>query len=57
MKQNSEELAQTETRNIGKAIMNSRGEAVGVSLVLDYYAGAANKVFGETIPSAGPGSS
>ena len=55
VKQNSEELAQTETRNIGKAIANSRGEAVGVSLVLDYYAGAANKVFGETIPVGRPG--
>ena len=55
VKQHSEELAQTETRNIGKAIMNSRGEAVGVSLVLDYYAGAANKVFGETIPVGRPG--
>ena len=55
VKQNSEELALTETRNIGKAITNSRGEAVGVSLVLDYYAGAANKVFGETIPVGRPG--
>jgi betaine-aldehyde dehydrogenase len=55
VKQNSEELARTETRNIGKAIANSRGEAVGVSLVLDYYAGAANKVFGETIPVGRPG--
>ena len=42
-------------RNIGKAIMSGRGEVVGVSLVLDYYAGAANKVFGETIPVGRPG--
>ena len=55
VKQASEELAQTETRNIGKAITNSRGEAVGVGLVLDYYAGAANKIFGETIPVGRPG--
>jgi betaine-aldehyde dehydrogenase len=55
VKQHSEELAATETRNMGKAITNSRGEAVGVSLVLDYYAGAANKVFGETIPVGRPG--
>jgi acyl-CoA reductase-like NAD-dependent aldehyde dehydrogenase len=55
VKQHSDELAGTETRNMGKAITNSRGEAVGVSLVLDYYAGAANKVFGETIPVGRPG--
>ena len=55
VKGHSEELALLETRNIGKPITNARGEAVGVSLVLDYYAGAANKLFGETIPVGRPG--
>ena len=55
VKQHSEELALLETRNIGKPITNARGEAVGVNLVLDYYAGAANKLFGETIPVGRPG--
>jgi betaine-aldehyde dehydrogenase len=55
IKQNSEELAQLESRNVGKPIVGARGEVVGASLVFDYYAGAANKVFGETIPVSKPG--
>ena len=55
VKGNSEELAQLETANGGKPITSSRGEVVGASLVFDYYAGAANKVFGQTIPVSKPG--
>ena len=55
VKQNSEELAQLETANVGKPISSSRGEVVGASLVFDYYAGAANKIFGQTIPVSKPG--
>ena len=55
VKAHTEELAQLESRMIGKPITNARGEAVGVSLVLDYYAGAANKIFGETVPVGRPG--
>jgi betaine-aldehyde dehydrogenase len=55
IKQHSEELALLETRNVGKPIGGSRGEVVGASLVFDYYAGAANKIFGETIPVSKPG--
>ena len=55
VKQKSEELAQLETANVGKPITSSRGEVVGASLVFDYYAGAANKVFGQTIPVSKPG--
>jgi acyl-CoA reductase-like NAD-dependent aldehyde dehydrogenase len=55
VKKASEELAQLETRNVGKPITSSRGEVVGASLVFDYYAGAANKIFGETIPVGKPG--
>ena len=55
IKQNSEELAQLETANVGKPINASRGEVVGASLVFDYYAGAANKIFGQTIPVSKPG--
>ena len=50
-----EELAQLESRNVGKPISGARGEALGVSFVFDYYAGAANKLFGETIPVSKPG--
>jgi betaine-aldehyde dehydrogenase len=55
IKQHSEELAQLESRNTGKPITSARGEIVGSSLVFDYYAGAANKIFGQTIPVSKPG--
>ena len=54
-KKNMEELAQIDRENVGKPITSSRGEAFAVSLVLEYYAGAANKHFGETIPTSVPG--
>ncbi|MFL5778679.1 MAG: aldehyde dehydrogenase family protein, partial [Chloroflexota bacterium] len=49
IKDRSEELAQLESRNVGKPISSARGEVIGASLVFDYYAGAANKIFGQTI--------
>jgi len=55
IKKNSEELASLESRNVGKPIGGARGEVIGASLVFDYYAGAANKVFGQTIPVSKPG--
>ena len=55
VKSNTEELSQLESRNVGKPITSARGEVTGASLVFDYYAGAANKVFGETIPVSKPG--
>jgi acyl-CoA reductase-like NAD-dependent aldehyde dehydrogenase len=55
VKRNVEELAQLETANVGKPITSSRGEAFAVSLVFEYYGGAANKAFGQTIPVSKPG--
>ena len=55
LKKNSEEIAWLESRNGGKPISGARGEVIGASLVFDYYAGAANKVFGQTIPVSKPG--
>ena len=55
IKEHSEELARLESANVGKPIAVARGEVVGASLVFDYYAGAANKVFGQTIPVTKPG--
>jgi acyl-CoA reductase-like NAD-dependent aldehyde dehydrogenase len=55
VKQHLEELAQLESQNVGKPITSARGEALAVSLVFEYYAGAANKHFGETIPVSRPG--
>ena len=45
IKKNSEELAWLESRNGGKPITSARGEIIGASLVFDYYAGAANKIY------------
>jgi betaine-aldehyde dehydrogenase len=55
VKAHTEELSQLESRNVGKPIGGARGEVTGASLVFDYYAGAANKLFGETIPVSKPG--
>ena len=55
LKEHSEELAQLESQNVGKPISGARGEVIGASLVFDYYAGAANKIFGQTIPVTKPG--
>src|SRR5438552_3135406 len=55
VREHLEELAQLESRNVGKPISGARGEALAVSFVFDYYAGAANKLFGETIPVSKPG--
>jgi betaine-aldehyde dehydrogenase len=54
-RRNVEELAQIDRENVGKPISASRNEAFAVNLVLEYYAGAANKHFGETIPTSMPG--
>jgi betaine-aldehyde dehydrogenase len=55
VKANVEELAQLESRNGGKPISGARGETLGVGNVFEYYGGATNKVFGETIPVSKPG--
>ena len=55
VKEHSEELSQLESQNVGKPITSARGEVIGTSLVFDYYAGAANKIFGQTIPVSKPG--
>jgi betaine-aldehyde dehydrogenase len=55
VKKNVEELAQIDRENVGKPISASRGESFAVSLVLEYYAGAANKHMGETVPVSAPG--
>ncbi|MEQ3551326.1 aldehyde dehydrogenase family protein [Pseudonocardia nematodicida] len=50
-----EELARLETTDTGKPLSLSRAEIGGCVDYLEYYAGAADKVHGETIP-VGPGS-
>ncbi len=43
-------IAAVETRSGGKTIANSRNEVEAAARVFDYYAGAMDKFFGETIP-------
>jgi len=45
-----EDIAAIEARNAGKPIRDARGEVALVASVLEYWGGAANKIFGETIP-------
>ena len=53
VEENTEELALLETRNVGKPISDSRGEVGMVAEVFNFYAGAVDKHYGETIPVAG----
>src|SRR5436309_2442081 len=46
-------VAQLETRNVGKPISDSRGEVGMVVEVFNYYAGAPERLLGDTIPVAG----
>lgn len=55
LRQRLEPLAQLETRNSGKTISDSRDEVLGAAYCFEYYAGAATRVFGETIPVTPPG--
>jgi betaine-aldehyde dehydrogenase len=53
VEEHSEELAQIESRNVGKPISGARGEVGMVAQVFHFYAGAVDKHFGETIPVSG----
>jgi betaine-aldehyde dehydrogenase len=45
-----DELAKLEARNVGKPIGDARDEIGLVADTLEYWGGAANKIFGETVP-------
>jgi betaine-aldehyde dehydrogenase len=53
VEEHQEELAQIESRNVGKPIAGARGEIGMVANVFHFYAGAVDKHYGETIPVAG----
>jgi acyl-CoA reductase-like NAD-dependent aldehyde dehydrogenase len=53
VEEHGEELAQLETANVGKAIVESRDEVGMVAEVLYFYAGAVDKHRGATVPVAG----
>jgi betaine-aldehyde dehydrogenase len=48
-------LATLEARNAGKPIRDARDEVLGAAQCFEYYAGAATRIFGETIPVTAPG--
>src|SRR5258707_3896542 len=50
VRQRLEEIATVEARNAGNPIRDARDEIALVAAVLEYWGGAANKIFGETIP-------
>ena len=50
IRERQEELARLEARNVGKPIGAARAEIDLVANVYEYWGGAANKIFGETIP-------
>ncbi len=48
-------LARIEARNAGKPIGDARDEVLGAAQCFEYYAGAATRIFGETIPVTASG--
>ena len=55
IREHSEELAKLETQNVGKPIREARDEVNLAADCFEYYAGAINKVGGQTIPAAATG--
>lgn len=51
VRRDQEALAQLESRNAGKPIAAARGEISAVATTFEYYAGAVDKIHGQTIPS------
>jgi betaine-aldehyde dehydrogenase len=52
IRENTEKLAQLESRNIGKPISDARDEVQLGARVFEYYAGAISRFYGQTIPVA-----
>jgi aldehyde dehydrogenase (NAD+) len=50
----AEEFARLETLNMGKTLRESRGDVAFIVRTLEYVAGLADKIQGETIPVPGP---
>ncbi|MFO7321948.1 MAG: aldehyde dehydrogenase family protein [Chloroflexota bacterium] len=57
VRERAETLAQIESQNGGKPISAARGEIASVANTFEYYAGAVNKFFGQTIPVNANGTS
>jgi betaine-aldehyde dehydrogenase len=55
LREHTEELARLESRNVGKPIGDARDDVGTAANCFEYYAGAINKIGGNTIPVAAPG--
>ena len=55
IREHEEELAQLEARNVGKPIRDARDEVGTAANCFEFYAGATNKIGGQTIPGNAPG--
>lgn len=55
IRQNAEQLAVLESRNVGKPISSARGEILAGAKCFEYYAGGISRFCGETIPVAAKG--
>ena len=55
IRDHADELARAESRNVGKPIRDSRDEVGLAANCFEFYAGATNKIGGQTIPGAAPG--
>ena len=53
IRERADELARLEARNVGKPISDARGEVGMVADVFNYYAGAPERLLGDTIPVDG----
>ena len=51
----TKDLAQLESQNCGKTIRDATSEVKGIVRCFEYYAGAADKIVGQTIPVYGSG--
>lgn len=50
LRRDADSIAQLETREVGKAISKARGDVASAAATLEFYAGAVDKIHGETIP-------
>lgn len=50
IRERADELTMVESRNTGKPLARARGEIMGSATVFDFYAGAGDKFYGESIP-------
>ncbi|MGC4105170.1 MAG: aldehyde dehydrogenase family protein [Thermomicrobiales bacterium] len=50
IRERADELARVESENTGKPLSRAMGEILGSATVFDYYAGAGDKFYGESIP-------